>query len=86
MSLDIGMGVNYINNVENLKANTTIEVFENICEYLGISVKDFFDMDKTSPTLQNELLQVTSGLQNTQIQNLIDIAQGFQSVNKHGIN
>lgn len=82
MSLDLGMGVNYINNIENKKSNTTIEVFENICEYLQISYRDFFDAEKTSPYLQNELMSVTTGLQNTQIQAMIDIANGFQAVNK----
>lgn len=85
MSLSLGMSENYVNSVENGKLSPSLEVLEYICEYLDISIKDFFNDDKTAPTMQNELLELTTGLQNTQMQSLIDIAQGFRSVNKYGI-
>lgn len=82
MSLSLGMAENYINNVENGRAVPSMEVFGYICEYLGVSYSDFFNEEKANPILQNKLLKATTGLQNTQIDNLVEIAYGYSLINK----
>ncbi|MFI3255407.1 MAG: helix-turn-helix transcriptional regulator [Eubacteriales bacterium] len=82
MSLSLGMSENYINQIENGRALPSMQNFFYICEFLEISPKDFFDEEKTTPVTQNELIALTKGLQNTQIENLKEIARGFQALNK----
>lgn len=82
MSLNLGMAENYINNVENGKSVPSMEVFSYICEYLGVSYCDFFNEEKTNPILQNKLINATTGLQNTQIESLVEIAYGYSLINK----
>ncbi len=82
MSLSLGMAENYINNLENGRAVPSIEVFGYICEYLEVSYSDFFNEDKSNPVLQNKLLKATTGLQNTQIENLAEIAYGYSLINR----
>jgi len=56
MSLSIGQNKNYINHVENRKMLPSMQVFFYICEYLGITPKDFFDEGNTEPELISELV------------------------------
>jgi len=55
MSLSIGQSDNYINKIENNKAFPSMTVFFYICEYLGISQRDFFDDESNDPVQQIEL-------------------------------
>ena len=57
MSLSIGQSANYINKIENKKAYPSMTVFFYICEYLGITPKDFFDEDNAYPEQFGELLE-----------------------------
>ena len=45
MSLSIGQNPGYIHNIENGKALPSMSVFFFICDYLGISPSEFFDVD-----------------------------------------
>ena len=49
-----------------------------ICEYLGITPKDFFDIDAASPSKANELYSIAKGLSNEQLDNLIALAKGLR--------
>ena len=53
-------------------------VFFYICEYLGITPKDFFDTDTASPSKANELYAIAKGLSNEQLDNLIALAKGLR--------
>lgn len=57
MSLSLGQSESYINKIENGYTLPSMSGFIYICEYFGISPKDFFDIDSPSPSKQNELLQ-----------------------------
>ncbi|MEL4106468.1 helix-turn-helix transcriptional regulator [Oscillospiraceae bacterium WX1] len=57
MSLSIGQSANYINKIENKKAYPSMTVFFYICEYLGITPKDFFDLGNAYPEQFGELLE-----------------------------
>ena len=56
MSLSIGLSENYINKIENGKSLPSLGVFFEICDYLEISQKDFFDEDTTDPSQVKELI------------------------------
>ena len=49
-----------------------------ICDYLGITPKDFFDTEIVSPTKANELLTAANGLSDDQLDSLIIIAKGLK--------
>ena len=42
MSIDLGYNIAYINNIENGKAFPKMEVFFEICDYLGVTPSEFF--------------------------------------------
>jgi len=57
MSLDMGMSENYINKIELGKARPSMAAFFDICDYLKISQKDFFDQGNTLPEQLNGLVE-----------------------------
>lgn len=77
MSLSIGLGPGYINNVERGTNFPSMTVFFYICEYLGITPKEFFDIESKNPEKENELLAAVSGLSDSQLDTLIAIAKEF---------
>lgn len=77
MSLSIGQATGYINNIENCKNFPSMAQFFYICDYLGITPKQFFDTDKNSAK-QNELLDAVSGISSEQLDTLIALAKGLK--------
>lgn len=77
MSLSIGQSAGYINNIENGINYPSMTVFFYICDYLGISPKDFFDTETADPIKSHELLAAAQGLTRDQLDNLIAIAKGL---------
>lgn len=49
MSLSLGQSESYINKIENKRTLPSMNGFFIICDYLGITPKDFFDMGVSSP-------------------------------------
>ncbi len=49
MSLDLGQNDSYINRIENKKALPSLSGLFYICEYFGVSPKDFFDEGNVYP-------------------------------------
>jgi transcriptional regulator with XRE-family HTH domain len=49
MSLSIGQGPGYINNIENGHNLPSMSAFFYICEYLGITPSEFFDTEMKDP-------------------------------------
>ena len=60
MSLSMGQNPGYINNIETGKSLPSLSGFFYICEYLGITPKEFFDDTIKYPA---ELKSIISGLQ-----------------------
>ena len=56
MSLDLGHGKNYIYSISSGKTLPSLTELPYICEYLGVSMKDFFDETVHYPTLLNDVL------------------------------
>lgn len=78
MSLSMGQNPGYINNIESGKSMPYLSGIFYICEYLGITPKDFFDTDAASPSKANELYSIAKGLSNEQLDNLIALAKGLR--------
>lgn len=49
MSLSLGQNHGYINSIESGKTFPTMTNFFYICEYLHITLKEFFDVDANDP-------------------------------------
>lgn len=49
MSLSVGQNPGYINSIETGKSLPSMSVFFFICDYLGISPKEFFDTAAEQP-------------------------------------
>lgn len=78
MSLSMGQNPGYINNIESGKSMPSLSSFFYICEYLGITPKDFFDTEANNPTKANELYNISKKLNNEQLDNLIALVRGLQ--------
>ena len=70
MSLSIGQGAAYINNIENKKALPSMHGFFYICDYFNISPKDFFDIDSAVPERLNEIIMDMKVLTPEQLDNI----------------
>ena len=81
MSLSIGQSANYINKIESKKSYPSMAVFFQICEYLEISPKDFFDINSSNPTKLNEALTDMHSLTSEQLENITSIIRELKRLN-----
>lgn len=77
MSLSIGQSAGYINNIENGVNYPAMTTFFYICDYLGVTPKEFFDVEETNPQKVNELLDAAKHLNSEQLDHLIALAKGL---------
>ena len=56
MSLSIGQNAGYINSIENGKSMPSMPAFLSICDYLGITPAEFFDLDSNTPERLREVI------------------------------
>lgn len=73
MSLDIGQNESYINRIENGKAFPSMQVFFYICEYLGITPKEFWDSANPSPQKIDEINVLLEKLNPQQLDILLNL-------------
>jgi len=78
MSLSMGQNPGYINNIESGKSMPSLSGVFYICEYLGITPKDFFDDEVDNPSKARELYSVAKGLSDDQLNNLLSLAKGLK--------
>ena len=75
MSLSLGQSPNYINHIENHKAQPSMQMFLYICEYLKVTPKEFFDTEMNEPVLVHELVDTVKGLSEDDLKVLISVAE-----------
>lgn len=75
MSLSIGQAENYINVIENKKSLPSISAFFTICEYLGVTPKEFFDEDISNPGLLNDLVSELKHLNDAALTHMLGLAR-----------
>lgn len=71
MSLALGQGEGYINNIENGNNFPAMATFFYICDYLGVTPKDFFDLGAQNPNKIEVISQKMKSLTDAQL-NLIE--------------
>ena len=57
MSLSLGQSDSYINKIENRRTMPSMAGFFYICEYLGVTPREFFDTEMASPEKTNEMVR-----------------------------
>ena len=78
MSLSIGQSPNYIIGIEGGKNYPSMETFFYICDYFGITPKEFFDIESTNPTKAAELMELVKSLPNEQLDLLIAFGKAIK--------
>ena len=73
MSLSLGQANNYINNIENKKSLPAMQSFFYICEYLGVTPKEFFDDENADPTALKEFVQEAMRLDSKSMEYILGI-------------
>ena len=79
MSLSLGQANNYINNIENKKSLPAMQSFFYICEYLGITPKEFFDDENADPTALREFIQEARRLDPKSMEYILGIMKELNS-------
>lgn len=79
MSLDLGHSKSYIQSISSGKSLPSMSEFLYICEYLGVTPKEFFDDTIAEPSLVNELYSLTKEMSKEDISVLINIAKRLNS-------
>jgi len=68
MSLSIGQNPGYINNIESGKSMPSLTGIFYICEYLGISPGEFFDLGSNHPTKLSSIITDLKKLNDKQLE------------------
>ena len=79
MSLSLGQSESYINKIENGYTLPSMSGFIYICEYFGISPKDFFDTDLASPSKHNELIEEIKKLSPEKAEHLLPVLRDLNT-------
>ena len=68
MSLSIGQNENYINHIETSGALPSLSGLFYICDYLGITPSEFFDVDNTDPVKLKRIIECLKKLDDKQLE------------------
>lgn len=82
MSLSLGLSDSYINKIENGKTLPSMEAFFDICNYLEVSPKDFFDDGCALPILIQAAVHEMHSLNEEQLKRIISIMQDINHSNR----
>lgn len=75
MSLDLGHSKSYIQSISSGKALPSLSEFLYICEYLGVTPKEFFDAELKAPFQAKRLMQISKKLTSDDLELLIGLAE-----------
>ena len=79
MSLSLGQANNYINNIENKKSLPAMQSFFYICEYLGVTPKEFFDEENLYPETLQEFIAEAKKLDSKSMTYILGIMKELNS-------
>ncbi len=68
MSLSIGQNPGYINSIETGRTKPSLDGIFFICEYLGITPQEFFDMESSNPSKLDAIIKDMKGLNDQQLE------------------
>ena len=75
MSRGINKEETYIRQIETGKITPSIPMLSEICQYLGISLKDFFDYEVENPESLNGLIELLRPLGRREIESITNIVE-----------
>lgn len=75
MSMDLGHSKSYIQSISSGKALPSFSEFLFICDYLGVTPKEFFDADTKEPQLVCKLTELAKNLTTDDLAALITMAE-----------
>lgn len=78
MSLAVGQSKGYINNIENGNNFPKMAIFFYICDYLGVTPKEFFDTDNHNPDRVSQIAEKMKGLNDDQLSLLEAMIDNFK--------
>ena len=78
MSLSMGQNPGYINNIESGKSMPSLSGIFYICEYLGITPKEYFYTKNANPYKAKKQYSIAKMHSNNQQDNLIALAKGLR--------
>ena len=73
LSIELGQGQNYITHIENGQSSISLESLENICDYFGISVSDFFDEKTEYPLQYRKIIEELNKLDSIELEKVFDM-------------
>lgn len=75
MSLSLGQSQSYINSLEKGIYYPSMTLFFEICSFLGVTPKEFFDEETESPMQMKELMNAANRLDGEQLDLIIALAK-----------
>lgn len=78
MSLSLGQSESYINKIENRRTLPSFQGFLYICDYFGLSPREFFDDRLAAPEKTRELLNELECLTPEQAEHVLQIVRDIK--------
>lgn len=78
MSLALGQSSGYISNIENGNNYPAMATFFYICDYLGVTPKDFFDLEAHNPNKIEKICEKMKGLTDDQLHLIESMIENFK--------
>ncbi len=75
MSLSIGQNPGYINNIESGKSLPSLSGILYICEYLGMTPSEFFDLESRNPTKIDAIVKDLKRLDDKQLDTIASLVK-----------
>ncbi len=77
MSIFLGQNPSYINHIEIGKTTPSIEGLFRICDYLGITPCEFFDLESDDPSRLNDIIKDMQKLNSEQLDTIAALVKGL---------
>lgn len=75
MSTDLGHSKSYMQSISSSRSVPSLGEFLYICEYLGVTPREFFDEGVEEPQLVQKLYELTRNMSEADLNLLISIAE-----------
>lgn len=83
MSLDLGHSKSYIQSISHGRALPSMSEFLYMCEYFGITPKEFFADDETAtPLLVKEIMESIKGFSDDDLDLVLSVIKRFNKRNE----
>jgi len=82
MSLDLGHSKNYIRSITSGRTLPSLTELPYICEYLGVTVKEFFDDTINYPVLIQDIVRRASTMEEADLEAIIHIMERIKPTDK----